>query len=144
MIDMESGILGMEWIDGWSVREMLGGGAEGEDEEEDEEEDDLEALQDLTLEEKERVASKRAHNEAKLKRLQEAEGALGQLGVSQGELHSPRSPLVGDMLSRHRYRGSHGGYWHSTCQDARQLDSSRRPDDLEYDASTAAGADAEF
>jgi TP53 regulating kinase-like protein len=85
VIDMESGILGMEWIDGWSVREMLGGGAEGEDEEEDEVEEDLEALQDLTLEEKEQVASKRALHEAKMKRLQEAEGALEQLGISQGE-----------------------------------------------------------
>ncbi|KAJ9105902.1 hypothetical protein QFC20_004139 [Naganishia adeliensis] len=85
VIDMESGILGMEWIDGWSVREMLGGGAEGEDEDEEEEED-LQALQDLTLEEKEQVASKRAHVEAKMKRLQEAEGALGSLGISQEDL----------------------------------------------------------
>ncbi|KAI5454560.1 serine/threonine-protein kinase bud32 [Naganishia albida] len=87
VIDMDSGILGMEWIDGWSVREMLGGGAEGEDDDEDEDEgEDLEALQDLTLKEQERAASKRAHKEAKMKRLQEAEGALGQLGISQEDL----------------------------------------------------------
>lgn len=63
---------------------MLGGGAEGEDEDEDDEED-LEALQDLTLKEKEQAASKRANVEAKMKRLQEAEGALGKLGISQGQ-----------------------------------------------------------
>lgn len=96
---MESGILGMEWIDGWSVREMLGGGAEGEDEDEDEEED-LQALQDLTMEEKEQVASKRAHAEAKMKRLREAEGALGSLGISQGQSSAFLIVTVGRQADR--------------------------------------------
>lgn len=99
VIDMESGILGMEWIDGWSVREMLGGGAEGEDEDEDEEED-LQALQDLTMEEKEQVASKRAHAEAKMKRLREAEGALGSLGISQGQSSAFLIVTVGRQADR--------------------------------------------
>lgn len=82
VIDMETGILGMEWIDGWSVREMLGGGAEEEDEDD---EDELEALHDMTLEEKEQVMSKREHVDAKKRRLQEADGALDRLRISQGK-----------------------------------------------------------
>ncbi len=35
-------MLGMEYIEGWSVREILGGGAEGEVEMEEEEEGDVE------------------------------------------------------------------------------------------------------
>jgi TP53 regulating kinase-like protein len=29
-VDERYGVIGLEWIDGWSVREVLGGGAEGE------------------------------------------------------------------------------------------------------------------
>jgi TP53 regulating kinase-like protein len=34
-VHAESGVLGIEWIDGASVRKVLGGGAEGEEEEEE-------------------------------------------------------------------------------------------------------------
>lgn len=71
MVDAEDGLLGLEWIDGWSVREVLGGGAEGEDGEAD----------DLT--------------EEQLARRVEAEGALDRLGVSKGECASPLC-LTGD------------------------------------------------
>lgn len=142
---MDSGILGMEWIDGWSVREMLGGGAEGEDDDEDEDEgEDLEALQDLTLKEQERAASERAHQEAKMKRLQEAEGALGQLGISPGESHRKCFCHNDMLMPTSTSRGSHGSYWHSTGQDARQLDSSWRPDDFEHDASALARPNTEL
>lgn len=30
-VDVEAGIVGMEWIEGWSVREVLGGGAESDE-----------------------------------------------------------------------------------------------------------------
>lgn len=30
-VDVEAGVVGMEWIDGWSVREVLGGGAESDE-----------------------------------------------------------------------------------------------------------------
>ena len=31
-VDLEHGLLGLEWIEGISVRQILGGGAEGEEE----------------------------------------------------------------------------------------------------------------
>lgn len=37
-VDETQGVLGMEKVEGWSIREVLGGGAEGEAQEEDEEE----------------------------------------------------------------------------------------------------------
>ena len=37
-VDEAHGVLGMEKVEGWSIREVLGGGAEGEAQEEDEEE----------------------------------------------------------------------------------------------------------
>lgn len=51
-VDVKQGVLGMEWIEGWSVREVLGGGQEGDElpEEEDgaEESDDVgEELQQM-------------------------------------------------------------------------------------------------
>ncbi|KAJ9104801.1 hypothetical protein QFC19_003942 [Naganishia cerealis] len=84
VIDLETGILGMEWVEGWSVREMLGGGAEDEEEEED----DAETLdmQNMTLEEKEQASAKRERIESQIRRVQEAEGALEQLGISPVEL----------------------------------------------------------
>lgn len=30
-VDVDVGIVGMEWIEGWSVREVLGGGAESDE-----------------------------------------------------------------------------------------------------------------
>lgn len=75
----------MEWIEGYSVREMLGGGAEGEDGEEiDDEIEDSIAFEKLSLEEKEQINSRKERAHLKLKRLQEAEGALERLGISQG------------------------------------------------------------
>jgi len=53
IVDVKSGALGVEWIEGWSVREVLGGGQEedglddqeeGEEEQEEEEEDIAELL----------------------------------------------------------------------------------------------------
>lgn len=42
MVDAPAGMLGIEWIDGKSVRFLLGGGAEGEEvQEEDSDENDL-------------------------------------------------------------------------------------------------------
>lgn len=46
IVDLQEGVLGMEWIEGWSVREVLGGGQDDEgvvdeDEEEDEDEEDV-------------------------------------------------------------------------------------------------------
>ena len=50
-VDLAQGVLGMEWIEGWSVREVLGGGQEGdelaEDEGTEEESDEAEDVQEL-------------------------------------------------------------------------------------------------
>ncbi|KAG8686131.1 serine/threonine-protein kinase bud32, partial [Ceratobasidium sp. 394] len=45
-VHADSGVLGIEWIDGSSVRKVLGGGAEGEDEgdEESDEQEDIDVL----------------------------------------------------------------------------------------------------
>ncbi|EJD50358.1 hypothetical protein AURDEDRAFT_160260 [Auricularia subglabra TFB-10046 SS5] len=40
LVDLDGGLLGTEWVDGLSVRRILGGGDEGVDEEEQEEEED--------------------------------------------------------------------------------------------------------
>lgn len=45
-VDEKSGVLGLERIEGWSVREVLGGGAEGEVEDEVEEEEEREVAAD--------------------------------------------------------------------------------------------------
>ncbi|KAI0660161.1 kinase-like domain-containing protein [Cubamyces menziesii] len=50
MVDAAEGVLGIEWIDGKSVRFLLGGGAEGEVEAEDDSED---AQDDVPVEEEE-------------------------------------------------------------------------------------------
>ena len=42
-VDEKEGVIGMEKIEGWSVREVLGGGAEGEIEEDDESDEEVEA-----------------------------------------------------------------------------------------------------
>lgn len=65
MVDVEAGMVGMEWIDGWSVREVLGGGAEGEE-------------ADPELEDEGDV------DEEKARRRKEAEGALESLGITIG------------------------------------------------------------
>ena len=50
MVDAAEGVLGIEWIDGKSVRFLLGGGAEGEVEVEDDSED---VQDDVVVEEEE-------------------------------------------------------------------------------------------
>lgn len=45
VVDVRQGVLGMEWIEGWSVRQVLGGGQEGDelpDDDDDGEEQELE------------------------------------------------------------------------------------------------------
>lgn len=53
LVDLKNGVLGLEWIQGWSVRQVLGGGQEEDElndnddeeaEEEQEEEEDVLAL----------------------------------------------------------------------------------------------------
>jgi TP53 regulating kinase and related kinases len=44
MVDVGEGVLGLEWIEGKSVRKLLPGGAEEVGEEEDEEEDEEDPL----------------------------------------------------------------------------------------------------
>ncbi|KAJ7724977.1 kinase-like domain-containing protein [Mycena maculata] len=48
MVDASEGILGIEWIDGQSVRKLLPGGA-GEDDEEQEEDDQIDLLQEYDI-----------------------------------------------------------------------------------------------
>jgi TP53 regulating kinase and related kinases len=71
-VDLENGIIGMEWVDGFSVREVLGGGAEGEMEEEL-----REGEVDEVAEEPEGPSP--------------AELIMGQLGLSVGQCGIPRA-----------------------------------------------------
>ncbi|KAG8689678.1 serine/threonine-protein kinase bud32, partial [Ceratobasidium sp. 394] len=48
-VHADSGVLGIEWIDGSSVRKVLGGGAEGEDEGEGDEENDEQVEEDIDV-----------------------------------------------------------------------------------------------
>lgn len=61
-VDADAGFIGMEWIEGWSVREVLGAGEEG-----DEDDDEI--------------------DDAKAMRRKDAEGALGRLGIPAGALY---------------------------------------------------------
>lgn len=47
IVDVKEGIIGMEWIEGWSVREVLGGGQDGEGDDEEEETEGEEEKEDL-------------------------------------------------------------------------------------------------
>ena len=68
MVDLDAGMIGMEWIDGWSVREVLGGGAEGEEADPEDEE---------------------IVDEDKARRRKEAEGVLDAMGITIGAFVSP-------------------------------------------------------
>jgi TP53 regulating kinase-like protein len=89
MVDADCGMIGMEWIDGWSVREVLGGGAEGEEEPSDynndgnAEEDEARVLTPV--------------EEAKKKRREEAESVLAVLNVSVSDLMSSIGHLLAKM-----------------------------------------------
>ena len=81
-VDENSGVLGMERIDGWSIREVLGGGAEGESQEEDEEErDGSEPVSEDT---------------EQLEEESEGTAALRKVGVGKEELMSS----IGSALAR--------------------------------------------
>lgn len=46
-VHADTGLLGIEWIEGTSVRKVLGGGAEGEDETEEQSEQETEAQPEI-------------------------------------------------------------------------------------------------
>ena len=76
MVDAQAGVLGLEWIDGKSVRLLLGGGAENEEEAADDE--------DLISEESIR------------------EDPLGEFGISQGIFfRSPANWSANTVVRRH-------------------------------------------
>ena len=80
-VDEKAGVIGMERIEGWSVREVLGGGAEGESEEEGEQEyDPAEMVDGLSL-------AEQGQSEEQLVRESEGMQALRGIGVTQGTLH---------------------------------------------------------
>ncbi|WVQ76258.1 EKC/KEOPS complex subunit BUD32 [Cryptococcus sp. DSM 104548] len=96
-VDDKGGVIGMEKVEGWSVREVLGGGAEGEVEvAEDEPEEEVEG----GLEQ-----AKEAEEEFEGEEQNEGMVALRQLGVSQE--HLMRS--IGTALARlHKTTIIHG------------------------------------
>lgn len=49
IVDLREGVLGMEWIEGWSVREVLGGGQDDEEVVDQNEEEDTEEEEDVIL-----------------------------------------------------------------------------------------------
>lgn len=81
-VDPAEGALGMEKIDGWSVRDVLGGGASGEDAEIVEEEEEERDPNEEGLNEPSATGAGSAAPEE-----EDSEGmkALRQLGVSKGK-----------------------------------------------------------
>lgn len=87
-VDERNGVLALEQVDGWSIREVLGGGAEGEDEEdggEGEYVDPAEAKE--VVQELEGVVS-------------EGMEALERIGVSKGESAPGRPMSMSMSMSR--------------------------------------------
>jgi len=99
MVDASEGVLALQWIDGKSVRFLLGGGAEGEEEveesafdEEDEQEDQAED-EDFLLEyniSKEDLMQKIG---AEIAKMHKADVIHGDLTTSNMMLYHPRSGL---------------------------------------------------
>lgn len=78
-VDEKAGVIGMERIEGWSVREILGGGAEGE----------VEVIEEQEIEEDvENKAEDSAVREEPEGPESEGLKALKNLGVTQGEFSS--------------------------------------------------------
>lgn len=95
-VDPAEGVLGMEKIDGWSVRDVLGGGAGGEEAEiVEEEEEEWDPNEEVVNEGS--AASEGPGAQAE----EESEGmkALRQLGVSKGKCPWA-SPLVCHFVDR--------------------------------------------
>ncbi|THH32658.1 hypothetical protein EUX98_g1515 [Antrodiella citrinella] len=99
MVDALEGVLGLQWIDGKSVRFLLGGGAEGEEEIEESayEEDDI--LEDQSEEEDALVEFNISKDEVMQKigveiaKMHKADVIHGDLTTSNMMLYHPRSGL---------------------------------------------------
>jgi TP53 regulating kinase-like protein len=92
-LDEPAGVLGMERVEGWSVREVLGGGAEGETEVADYEEVEQEAGASI---EQAVAAADRARDEAAGNFQPEGMLALKKIGVSPEQLMT----TIGTALAR--------------------------------------------
>ena len=91
-VDDKNGVIGMEKVEGWSVREVLGGGAEGEgvddDQEEEEEADEEIKNGDQALDGR---PANQSHmvSEENPTALSEGWLALRDRGVSKGKFNAP-------------------------------------------------------
>lgn len=112
MVDAAEGVLGIEWIDGKSIRFLLGGGAEDEEVEEVGEADDVE--EEFTEEE---------------------EDALLEYNVSTGT----HFPSVDQRMSSFnaRNRRGHGHDRDGDCKDASRGCDPWRPDNVQHDATSS-------
>lgn len=108
MIDASEGVLGLQWIDGLSVRFLLGGGAEGEEVEE------VSADEDLAIEER------------------EEEDTLAVYEISQGTIffHPYTRYSASDRAD---FRGDHEEDWNRDCKNAQSGCNSWRSHHLEHD-----------
>ena len=112
MADLQEGVLGIQWIDGKSVRFLLGGGAEGEEEIEEVEGDDFEEESDNP-----------------------EEDPLLEYKITQGKCYIIAS-CSRPYHRNHTIRRHDALDWQRDCQNAQGRYHSRRPHHLQYDAPT--------
>ncbi|KAK1926211.1 Serine/threonine-protein kinase BUD32 [Papiliotrema laurentii] len=96
-VDENAGVLGMERIEGWSIREVLGGGAEGEAQEEDETERDSEAPSNDQVQEAE-GAEYSEGMEALEKAGVDKKGLMSAIGAALARLHATNI-IHGDLTT---------------------------------------------
>ena len=113
MVDASEGVLGIEWIEGKSVRFLLGGGAEGEEE----------IMEGTELPEEPELAI-------------DDEDPLREYGVTQGVPEIYRRSFT-HLISLHNdCRRYHADDWDRNCKDAPRGRHPRRPHHLKHDASS--------
>ena len=110
MVDLQEGVLGIQWIDGKSVRFLLGGGAEGEEEIEEVEGDDFEEESD-------------APEEDPLLEYKITQGICYTIATCSRPHHRNHTIRRDDALD-----------WQGDCQNAQGRYHSWRPHHLQYDA----------
>lgn len=112
-VDEACGCLGLERVDGWSVREVLGGGAEGEVEVERIDEVELDAgVRDLSLRPQEDEAPEDVEDSEGLKALTEqgrtVQDLMRAIGTALGTLHAA-GIIHGDLTTSNMMLARDGG-----------------------------------
>lgn len=112
MVDAVEGVIGIDWIDGKSVRALLGGGEESEPEEAEGKDEDLANDDDVGI---------------------ESDDPLAEFGLAQSMLRFHRQVQIIDYTLSSQY---HGNDWDRDSENALRAHHPWRSDDVEHDAAT--------